>query len=154
MRYRRRWDAVRGLPSSGCGREPQLTLTQMLLQAKPSSKRKLGGKCSRWGFGRARWGGEWIPASNAARADGSRLSGRVAGGVGRRRCGGVPGGEGRLADESPIVGEDDEDSQGSICYHRAADQAAVEHAQDAAPGTGDPGAAREQVGGLAHPGEL
>jgi len=118
------------------------------------SKRRLHGKCSRWGFGRARRGGEWIPASNAARPDGSRLSGRVTGGVGRRRRGGVLGGEGALADEFPIVGEDAEDSQGSICYQRAADQVAVEHAQDAAPGTGDPGAAREGVGGLAHPGEL
>ncbi|KAK6823657.1 aaa ATPase [Apiospora arundinis] len=36
-------------------------------------------------------------------------------------------------------------------YQRAADQVAAE---DAAPGTGDPGAARERVGGLAHPGEL
>ncbi|KAK8013665.1 hypothetical protein PG991_009258 [Apiospora marii] len=36
---------------------------------------------------------------------------------------------------------------------KAADQVAVEHAQDAALGTGDPGAARQRVGGLAHPGE-
>ncbi|KAK8011883.1 hypothetical protein PG989_000143 [Apiospora arundinis] len=79
---------------------------------------------------------------------------RFAGGSGGRRRQGVRGGQGALADELPIVGEDDEYSQGGVDHRRAAEQVAVQYSQNTASGTGNSGAAREGVRGLAHPGEL